>query len=307
LRWSAQIQAGRWTEGKGFRMLARTRDCSFIVTTYNRAELLRKTLTSIYTSDTSKDTFEVVVVDDGSSDHALDVVRTFEHHQNIKYVRQPDDGFQLARARNLGIAIAEGEICIFTDPGILISPAFIHAHRDAHRLAKNTIALGILVGIYNCTEREQTWLNRCAPDRVGDFLAAPESRDMIVDPRQKCFAVCGNDLNKLPMPWAFSWTANVSMRRNSILAAGGFDENYRSWGQEDNDMALALHKGGANFSLVPDAIALHLPHEVDGENSKTNANNKRYLHDKYRMRETELYMNSSSLILNASLSLPESI
>ncbi|WP_408666841.1 glycosyltransferase, partial [Jatrophihabitans sp.] len=51
--------------------------CSVVIPTYNRAELLRRTLDSLIGQDLGRDAFEVLVVDDGSSDGTAELARGY--------------------------------------------------------------------------------------------------------------------------------------------------------------------------------------------------------------------------------------
>ncbi|OGL41123.1 MAG: glycosyl transferase [Candidatus Schekmanbacteria bacterium GWA2_38_11] len=82
---------------------------SVIIPTYNRAQLLAEALNSV-TSQTYKD-FELIVVDDGSSDNTKEVVKNF--NGEIKYLYQKNQG--VSAARNLGIREAKGEFLSFLD------------------------------------------------------------------------------------------------------------------------------------------------------------------------------------------------
>ena len=82
---------------------------SIIIPTYNRAEFLTEALDSIM-SQTYKD-FELIVVDDGSSDNTKEVVKNFDGE--IKYLYRKNQG--VSAARNLGINEAKGDFLSFLD------------------------------------------------------------------------------------------------------------------------------------------------------------------------------------------------
>lgn len=85
---------------------------SVIIPTYNRAEELRRCLGSL-TKQTYKG-FEVLVCDDGSTDHTSSVVDEFSKHLNIAYNHDINFGGP-ARPRNRGIGLARGEYLAFLD------------------------------------------------------------------------------------------------------------------------------------------------------------------------------------------------
>jgi glycosyltransferase involved in cell wall biosynthesis len=82
---------------------------SVVIPTYNNAALLCETLDGVR-GQTFKD-FEVIVVDDGSTDNTAEVVRKYD--PNVRYLHQPNQG--PAAARNKGASLAQGEFIAFCD------------------------------------------------------------------------------------------------------------------------------------------------------------------------------------------------
>lgn len=94
-------------------------NASIVVCTYNRAESLRETLAALRAQEAPPGCeWEVVVVDNNSTDHTRPVV---EHAQrscpHVRYEFEAQQG--LSHARNRGIASARGEIILFTDDDVL--------------------------------------------------------------------------------------------------------------------------------------------------------------------------------------------
>ncbi len=104
---------------------------SVVLTTYNRHDLLEKVLEGFSNQDCSKNDFEVVVVDDGSSPKSESIVDRFRKSMNIVYLYQNNSG--LAAARNNGISCANGEIILFSDDDDIPSPQLISEHIVAHQ------------------------------------------------------------------------------------------------------------------------------------------------------------------------------
>lgn len=88
---------------------------SIIIPTYNRADVLQINLLSI--ARQTYQNIEVIVVDDGSTDNTKEVVDMFKEESDmvIKYIKLEKDGYGLAKARNMGVMEASGEILIFVD------------------------------------------------------------------------------------------------------------------------------------------------------------------------------------------------
>lgn len=272
--------------------------CSVVIPTYNRSLLLEKSLVSLAQAMASVAAAEVIVVDDGSTDDTAEVVRSLaSEFTSLKYVYQEDRGYRVARARNLGIRLAEGDICVFVDSGMIVGKEFIKAHLAAHNGERNAVCIGKILGIYSGETEDVSWLARHDVYDLFDRLV-PDGDIALSDPRQPCFDICGGDLDKLPMPWAIAWTANISMSRTALVKVGGFDENYQSWGCEDLDLSLAMSLAGSRFKLVDAALAVHLPHEISEHNQITNRATSLYMHRKFALPETEMLLHDCGADIN---------
>lgn len=275
---------------------------SVVVPTYNRSDLLGKTLQSLVASTSSRADFEVVVVDDGSSDETFQTVKTFEKSFNLKYVYQPDDGYRVAKARNQGLALAEGEVCIFLDSGVAAATDMIQNHLASHATGRSALTIGYVFGFTNSDENAGR-LTLALGDTYGSAadMEAALGADF-PDIREALYRQCENDLELLPAPWAMAWTCNISIERNAYEQFGGFDEAYVSWGAEDVDFALKFHRGGVKIQLCRGASAIHLPHPKSyTDNARTVTSNKDRLHAKYGLPETELFRTMSAAKLNQTL------
>jgi len=277
---------------------------SVVIPTYNRAHLLEKTLASIERQTLARGAIDVVVVDDGSSDDTKAVVTSFERTLALKYVYQADLGFRVARARNLGIKLAEGDVCVFIDAGVVLDPGCLTAHLDAHRRREEPLALiGYVLGFSQDTQNAaalQRLVVTHANEAIFDALARQPEH---LDPREPVYRDCDDDLAALPAPWVLFWTCHVSVGRAALLDVGGFDEHYASWGCEDVDLGLALFEAGVRFELCRGARAFHYPHPKSREeNVRSSAANRRYLHSKYGLRATELLLTERCMTINRVLS-----
>ena len=91
---------------------------SVIIPTRNRCEYLRDALDSIVAQTLSMDLFEVIVVDNGSTDNTSDVVKEFDAKiSNLSYVYEPRPG--LHEGRHTGLRTAIGEILVYADDDII--------------------------------------------------------------------------------------------------------------------------------------------------------------------------------------------
>jgi glycosyltransferase involved in cell wall biosynthesis len=233
--------------------------CSVIVPTYNRRALLDKTLATLVRQTLPGTAFEVLVVDDGSSDGTDALVRGWEGRLPVRYFFKPDEGFRLAEARNIGIRHARGEVCVFIDSGVLLHSRCLEAHLRSHAQAAGDAAVVGYVYGYNgeappAGSAELRWHDT---DRaVGEFARQRGCLDV----RETLYWRYGDRLQDWRAPWLVYWTGNVSASTALLRRIGLFDEAFRSWGVEDQDIGYRLHQAGARFMLEREAASVHEPH-----------------------------------------------
>ena len=106
---------------------------SVIIPTFNRNNLLKKSLKSLSEQSLNRNEYEVIICDDGSYESAVTIVKEFENKLNIKYCYHSNKGYRVALARNEGIYLAKGEICAFIDYGMIVIPEFLENHLKLHK------------------------------------------------------------------------------------------------------------------------------------------------------------------------------
>jgi glycosyltransferase involved in cell wall biosynthesis len=96
-------------------------DLSIIVPVYNAAEFLRECVDSFYRQGLAEERFEVVLVDDGSTDDSCAVMESLSReHANLRTIHQANQGVSVAR--NRGIQEAQGEWLLMVDADDVIIP-----------------------------------------------------------------------------------------------------------------------------------------------------------------------------------------
>ena len=95
-------------------------DLSIIVPVYNVEEYVRPCLESIFKQDLDDSRFEVIIVNDGSTDRSMEMIADIiQAHSNITVINQ--ENLSLSVARNNGIAVAKGEYIIMPDSDDLLT------------------------------------------------------------------------------------------------------------------------------------------------------------------------------------------
>ena len=108
---------------------------SVVIPVYNRKQILKKVLNSLFVQDFPDEQFEIIVIDDGSTDGSGEMVMSMvdsmpEHKRHLRYCWQERKG--PAVARNQGIRMARGRLVIFIDSDLIVCPEFVRIHVNAH-------------------------------------------------------------------------------------------------------------------------------------------------------------------------------
>jgi glucosyl-dolichyl phosphate glucuronosyltransferase len=127
------------------KKILRVKDCqdmqaSIIICTYNRASYLSCLLNSLSEQTFPSDKFEIVLVNDGSTDNSDEIIRQYQNKfSHLKYI-QKHSNTGLASAANDGILSATSEILLFTDDDCKPSPDWVQ--NMVHILTKFPIVCG---------------------------------------------------------------------------------------------------------------------------------------------------------------------
>ena len=94
---------------------------SIITVTFNRGRFLEQAIQSIKNQDYSN--IEHIVIDGGSTDNTLDILKKYEGTYNLKWISEKDEG--IADAVNKGFRMAKGEVVGFLDSDDVLIPKVI--------------------------------------------------------------------------------------------------------------------------------------------------------------------------------------
>jgi GT2 family glycosyltransferase len=193
-------------------------ELSVVIATKDRAPYLERALASLQ-EQRGAPPFEVVVVDNGSSDATASVVEGYANAGTpVRYIvaRQPNRGL----ARNRGVEIASGRYVVFCDDDVQLPDGWVAAHAAAHRASGERVVNGPILNV-------PSYESRPTP------RAANYSR-------------------------AFLCTCNASLSRAAFRRVGGFDESFDLYGWEDTELGVRLRLAGVRWKFAWDAYLWHV-------------------------------------------------
>jgi len=222
-------------------------DLSIVVVNWNVRDLLRRCLRSILDLQTCK--LEIIVVDNGSTDGSVEMVRT--EFPNVRVIANTDNrGFPAAN--NQGFAVARGRYVLLLNPdteivgdALAVMVAFADAHSDVGMVGPQLLNAD---GSVQSSRRrfptlvtaffESTWLERYAPRRLlerYEFLDQPD--DVVQD-----------------VDWLYG--AALMARREAVEQVGPMDEGFFMY-SEELDWCRRFRESGWRVVYLPAAQIVH--------------------------------------------------
>ncbi len=202
---------------------------SVVIPTYNRQPILEKCLRAMENQVLRPDGlvagYEIVLVDDGSTDGTVEWIRgSAAEFPHVKLYEQDHEG--AAIARNFGVQKAEGDTIIFIDSDLVVLEGFLQYHADAlmkayERGNERVFTYGRVVN--TCNFEQPT----AEPFKVTDYSRA------------------------------FFATGNVAIAKRWLLEAGLFDAQFTQYGWEDLELGVRLKNNGLSLIKCPEAVGYH--------------------------------------------------
>lgn len=218
---------------------------SVVICTRNRAASLARTLASLAEMRAPDGVaWQVVVVDNGSSDHTRAVVEGFGDRLPIRWVFEAQAG--LSNARNRGVAEAEGQYLVWTDDDVVVHPDWLAVYCAAFEAFADCAVFGGKV----TPELEEPTPDWFAGNRdLLEFIMA--ERDFGAEP----LPLCAETL-RLPFGANFAIRA-VEQGRHAYDPELGVGPN-RSRSGEETEVIRAILADGGRGMWIPDAEVRHL-------------------------------------------------
>jgi glucosyl-dolichyl phosphate glucuronosyltransferase len=215
---------------------------STIICTYNRSDFLTELLDKLLQQDFPKDQYEIIIVDNASTDKTYAIVEALIKNNsdfNIRYVYEENQG--LSFARNRGIQESRGQYIIYIDDD---------------ELPKNRDWLRNLIAVFDTHQADAVggtieldfrakppyWLTKSFHGWLGEFPAAQD------EPYQTFSTINGG---------------NMAFRKSVLLELDGFNQNLGRKGKhllagEDTDLSHRLTEKDKTIFIAPNAIMNHI-------------------------------------------------
>lgn len=206
------------------------RNVSIVVSTFNRRDLVARTLKTIFEQSYPPSRFEVIVVVDGSTDGTADALRRMVPPCGFRVIEQENRG--LAGARNTGYRSASASLVLFLDDDMLCDPGLVAAHVRAHGNDDRIVAFGAL---FLSADSPRSLAAECFNCEIGAFHLAYQRSPSVEWRETDC--VFGN----------------ASVSREVLEEFDGFDERFRM--REDLEFGLRLFRAGVYPKYVSEAKA----------------------------------------------------
>jgi glycosyltransferase involved in cell wall biosynthesis len=206
-------------------------EISVVIPTFNRSDSLGRCLDALSAQDAHPESFEVVVIDDGSTDGTSSLLATYRGLERLRFETQPNAG--QPAALNRGIDLAVGTYCLFLDDDVVADPGLVGEHLRAQLRHQGVIGLGMLrlelEGRTGGLARHfATWWSDHY-DRLRTGALTPD------------FRAC--------------YSGNLSVPTGVAREVGGYDGSLqRSF---DVEFAYRLERAGLEIIYLPEASAAH--------------------------------------------------
>lgn len=195
---------------------------TIIIPAYNERENIARCLSSICSLDTGPYTFQVVVVDNGSSDETLKIAGSFGGRLRLKVLVAP--GITVGAMRNLGVKNSNSRFCAFVDADCTVDHDWLRKGVEGFQ--------GESVAAVGCTHHN--------PEHYSWVATAWDAH--LSQRRKSCEA------DSIP-------SGNMFVDREKFISVGGFDESLRT--NEDYDLCFRLIEAGYRILSDSRVVCVH--------------------------------------------------
>ena len=223
---------------------------SVILCTYNRDKYIYNVLRSIADNDYPHNLYEIVLVNNNSTDNTQAECQHFQADYpdiTFRYLVEPSQG--LSYARNCGITNALGDLLVYVDDDATVNPQYLRTYADFFQHNPDAVAAGgPILPVYET--QEPSWMSHYTRQLITGKL------------------YLGSHQREFPRG-AFPGGGNACYRKTVFDAVGLFNvqlgrKGNSLIGAEEKDLFDKMTTRGMHFYYLPDAILYHIipPHKL---------------------------------------------
>ncbi len=213
---------------------------SVIIPTFNRSQLLRQTVDTFLAQDYPAESWELLLVDNGSIDNTREVIRRLAaEHPGIRSLSEPRKGAHFAR--NTGALAASGSILYFTDDDMLAEPSMLGEIVRGFDLDPEVASVTGKV-LPKWETEPPVWVLEHCRNALLSLLDLGEAT-----------VVSDDD------PGVFS--CHQAVRREVFMTAGGFNPDTNAdvfTGDNETGLNIKIKQLGHRFAYVGSAVTHHM-------------------------------------------------
>ncbi len=203
---------------------------------------------------------EIIIADDGSGPATKELIELMQRNspRPMVHIWHEDHGYRLASIRNRSFAAARSEYLIQIDGDLLLEKHFIADHLS---IAK----AGTFVAGARAMMNEALTKNVLEGNLKIEELAEHRAE---IDKRHN--AMRSDLLKKISYFWQqnnfnykYVFGCNMAFWKEDLLKVNGYDESFKGWGKEDNELAVRLLNAGVKIRFLKfGGVAYHMHHKV---------------------------------------------
>jgi len=195
-------------------------ELSIVIPTFNRKGLLQEVLESLFNQSCDRGLYEIIVVDDGSTDGTADLLEQLDSPVQLRFYQQANQGW--AAARNLATNHAQGSIILCLDDDVIASPQLVEEHLRCHRAWGECVVIGRL-----CLHR------RLGRHPYIKFFAQAYEKEY-----------ARMEQNPAQLRPSDFYSGNASLPRDLLVELGGFNEELGRLADADGELGYRLWQRG---------------------------------------------------------------
>lgn len=227
---------------------------SVIVPTYNNKYFVSNVIRHLSAQTVMHSDYEVVLVDDGSSDKTFEYLLLNGIFKNIQlqYIYWPratqrkrgDRLYRAGLSRNLGVRCCRSDQVVFLDSDMLVPDNFVSDTIEALKA-------------YDVIQYPRYHINQQASSSTTNYYSVKDEETYIEEHEYWSHFFAAENWSNLEKYWKYTCTYGLAMSKKSFYQAGRFAHFYVSYGFEDTELGYRLSLLNKKFHLLPLKL-LHL-------------------------------------------------